>query len=647
MERRTDIEGLRGIAIIGVVLFHSGYNFACGGYIGVDIFFVLSGYLISGSIQQSILQNKFSLIEFYRRRMFRILPAALFVILIVGLIGQKILFPEELKELSESVFAFTLIASNIWAADSINYFGIGIEYKPLIHYWSLSMELQFYLMFPLLISFFLKRSQHNLLIFLCLIIFVSSLFYANFYIEQDPNRYYFSTIMRAWEFTLGVILCLLNLRRRAYLVNNNFKNIILAISIAIIIVCFFLFDERSYVPGNMALLPCIGAAAILVFSDQKIFFTKFISNHFLRFMGLISFSLYLVHQPILAYYRIVNGRDLSGYERPYLILISVLVSCILYVLIEKPFQKNIKFQGRVPLQMVFAVVIFSFIYSYEGMTENLPQFRLNSEVLKYLKFRYDNNPRLNNCRVDNKIINPEKACLYGPSGYPEIALWGDSHADQIVMPLANESTKRGFSIVEFAISGCPPMIDIKSKTAGRKCLENSRLILDYLKHSKKIKHVLLFSYWIGYFDENQIYSIHRNGKNEDKEEYIKSLGTVVSELIKSGKKVHLIYPTPKMKVNPPLYAARMKLIDSNSDIPDITLSKEEYESESYKSTSVLNNVVKKYEVRAIHISDYLYDKKLSAYNALDKNISLYRDDNHLSYTGGVKIAGKIINEVLR
>ena len=116
-------------------------------------------------------------------------------------------------------------------------------------------------------------------------------------------------------------------------------------------------------------------------------------------------ELYLVHQPILAYYRIVNGRDLSGYERPYLILISVLVSCILYVLIEKPFQKNIKFQGRVPLQMVFAVVIFSFIYSYEGMTENLPQFRLNSEVLKYLKFRYDNNPRLNNCRVDNKIIN--------------------------------------------------------------------------------------------------------------------------------------------------------------------------------------------------------------------------------------------------
>ncbi len=645
MEHRIDIEGLRGLAVIAVVLFHAGYDFASGGYIGVDIFFVLSGFLISGSIQQSILSGKFSLLNFYRRRVLRIFPAAIVVILIVGLVGRHTLFPEELKELSESVYFFLILSSNVWAADSISYFGIGVDYKPLIHYWSLSIELQFYILFPVLLSFFLIRKKQRILGVICCILFFSSLIYAVKYIELSPNEGYFSTTMRLWEFALGVLIFLYIPNYRRYIKPHRFKNFLTALGISIVIVSVILFDENSNVPGLKALFPCLGVALILIFPDKDSIFTKLLSSFSLRFAGAISFSLYLVHQPVLAYYRTFVGRDLNSYEPPLLILLSVLFACILYFLIEKPFHRNSGIINKTSSLALFSGFLISLVYSAQGMAEKLPQFKLSHQVEELLKYRYDNNPRLKECRVSYRI-DPNKTCLYGPPDLPKIAIWGDSHVDQIVMPLAKESVKRGYSILEFAITGCPPMLDFEPKTSGKKCSENSSLVLEYLKKSNEIKHVFLHAYWIAYFDEHIRYPALSVEKAYNSVFLIDSLGVVVRELIKSGKKVHIIYPVPKMKVNPPLYAARKKLFSPDSEIPVITLTESEYRAQSAVSISILDTVVEQFDINAIYISDYLYDRKLSVYNAIDKSSILYRDDNHLSYTGASKIAGDIIKDAL-
>ena len=293
---------------------------------------------------------------------------------------------------------------------------------------------------------------------------------------------------------------------------------------------------------------------------------------------------------------------------------------------------------------IFSLLLF---YSFKGKDDGFSkQFQLSNKVKHFLSYRYDNNPRRKECRIDNKIIDPANACLYGDITLPSVAFWGDSHVDQIISSLVKPFELYGFSIKEFAVSGCPPIIDVESINAQRMCSENSKVILKYLKNTKNIKHVFLHAYWIGYLDDSLIYPT--NSSNSDDLSSIKnSFKKVVKELIASGKKVYIIYPVPRMRVNPPLYVARRALFNVGELDPVVTLRQESYLFQASSSLRLLNEIVDKLPVKPIRISELLYNDEKNSYEALDGDIILYRDDNHLSVAGADKIASGIALQAFR
>jgi|APSaa5957512535_1039671.scaffolds.fasta_scaffold29372_2 peptidoglycan/LPS O-acetylase OafA/YrhL len=632
---RADINGLRGIAILAVVFFHAGFDFASGGYVGVDIFFVLSGFLIFNSIQSSIKKDRFSLLTFYERRFLRILPAVITVAFLVSIVGYKLLFPEEIKELLESVQSFLMLRSNIWASESISYFGIGVGYKPLIHFWSLSIELQFYIFFPILLYFCLKNEAKLFLIIIVVIIFLVSLFYAIFWIEYNPSQGYFSSLMRVWQFSLGGILSLSGITSVVNSTSVKIRSTLVGFGLLLILLSVVIFDNSSLFPGKYALVPCLGAVLVLAFAGERdCFFSKFLSMRWLGFIGTISFSLYLVHQPIMAFYRVFLGRNLEGVEPLLLIFLSILVGVILYYAIEKPFQKKGNIFRLTSISYVF------FLSTILFFTPNAVDFfknQLSPEVKNYLKFRKDNNPRLGECR--KSLVVPEEACLYGASNNPKVALWGDSHADQLVDPLAKEFNKYNHSVLEFAFPGCPPITNSKSPNK-RNCTVNAKLTLNYLVKNKDIKHVILHAYWTGYFDNGLI------SPESDSISLHSSFRGVIKELLKAGKIVHLIYPAPAMKVNPPLYMARRAMMNYEFSDSLIELSKQEFEDQSKLAVQFLDNAAKGLDVNIIYISEYLFDSDRSVYPGMNGKISLYRDDNHLSVSGAKQISAALVDKVL-
>ena len=632
---RKEIYGLRGIAVLAVVFYHAGFGFASGGYVGVDIFFVLSGFLIFNSIQSSIKKDRFSFLDFYERRFFRIFPAAITVAFLVSIIGYKLLFPEEIKELLESVQSFLMLRSNFWASDSISYFGIHVGYKPLIHFWSLSIELQFYILFPILLYLCLKNKMKFLLIIIVVIIFLVSLLYAIFWIENNPNDGYFSTRMRVWQFLLGGILSLSGITSVVNSTSLKIRSTLVGFGLLMILVSVVIFDKSSLFPGKFALIPCLGTVLILAFAGEKCcFFSNLLSVRWLSFIGTISFSLYLTHQPIMAFYRVFLGRNLEATEPIFLILLSILLSVILYYLIEKPFQKKGNIFRPISISYVF---LLSTILFFTPNTLGFFKNKLSPEVKHYLKFRHDNNPRLEECR--KSLVVPEEACLYGASNNPKVALWGDSHADQLVAPLAKEFNKYKHSVLEFAFPGCPPITNSKSPNY-RNCTINAKLTLNYLVTNKDITHVILYAYWTGYFDKGLI------SPASDSISLHNSFRGVIKELLKAGKIVHLIYPTPEMKVDPPLFMARRAMMNYKLSDSMIELSKQEFENQSKIAVQFLDNVIKGLRVNIIYISEYLYDSTRSVYPGLNGKVSLYRDDNHLSVSGGKQISAALVDKVL-
>ena len=333
---RTDIEGLRGLAILAVVLFHSGFEFASGGYVGVDIFFVISGFLISNSILTNIELNKFSLHEFYLKRFLRLIPVTLTVILFSALVGIFVLFPEELKELSANIFYFLVLQGNIWSSESITYFGIDINSKPLFHLWSLAIELQFYIVIPFILFYIPKKILFLVVLFLLSVSFL----YTTLNIINDSNYAYFSSFTRGWEFLLGVLIRVTNIREKGVKLNQSLRNYLNLLGVIFILSSISIFDSNSYFPGTRALVPCIGASIIIVFglASKDIVLSSF----FLRKIGLISFSLYLIHVPVLAYSRILLGRELVFLETLNALILSVFLAIVLYFLLKKNTEVNLE-----------------------------------------------------------------------------------------------------------------------------------------------------------------------------------------------------------------------------------------------------------------------------------------------------------------
>jgi peptidoglycan/LPS O-acetylase OafA/YrhL len=359
---RAEIDGLRALAVIPVIFFHAGFSFFSGGFVGVDVFFVISGYLITTIIIKELNNNTFSIKRFYERRARRILPALLLVILISSIISFVFLTRSELASYFKSVIATLLFFSNFYFYKTTPYFRSESDLEPLLHTWSLSIEEQFYIIFPILLLLF-----HNFFkkyIFLMLIFgFVASLFICQFlalYTSGILNFYF--TFSRAWELALGAICAhILIYKNLSY--SSLIKNLLSTIGIILIVFSIFFFSRQTVFPSFYTLVPTVGTSLIILFADRDTFIYKILSIKFLVSIGLISYSLYLWHQPLLAFGRIFFD-DLSTFKKLILIFLSVLMSIFSYFFIEKIFRDKNKIDFKFYFKTIAITSIFLVLFSH-------------------------------------------------------------------------------------------------------------------------------------------------------------------------------------------------------------------------------------------------------------------------------------------
>ncbi|MFZ6690048.1 acyltransferase family protein [Undibacterium sp. SXout11W] len=355
MQYRKEVDGLRAIAILPVILFHAGSKIFSGGFVGVDIFFVISGYLITNIILAEKVEGKFSLLRFYERRARRIIPTLFCVLFVTLPFAWFWMLPDQLKEFSESLIAVSAFSSNILFWKQSGYFDASSELKPLLHTWSLAVEEQYYVLFPLLLSIFLKLSNSlTALRAFFVLLFISSFYFSQAILVTHASEAFYLLPSRAWELLLGALIPLVfsdSCKKNITLVKAEF---LAAFGLTCILTSIFFYDGKTPFPGFYALLPTMGAFLILMYADARTYVGKLLSHKLISGIGLISYSAYLWHQPILAFYKIKTSQiELSNSIQVLYFVIVILLSIFSYIYIETPFRSK----ERVSRSKLFILVI--------------------------------------------------------------------------------------------------------------------------------------------------------------------------------------------------------------------------------------------------------------------------------------------------
>lgn len=346
MEYRREIDGLRAIAVIPVILFHAGFQAFSGGYAGVDIFFVISGYLITSIILAEKSAGVFTIIKFYERRARRILPALFVVIIFCLPFAWFCLSASDMMEFAESTLAVSTFTSNIFFWRVTGYFDSATELKPLLHTWSLAVEEQYYVFFPLFILVTWRLGRRWLLVILA-IAAIASLVLAEWASVAKPAAAFFLLPMRSWEILVGAFIAFyFSIISQPVFRRKVSNEIVSATGLFMICVAIFSFDDSSAFPGLYALVPTIGAAFVILAATPQTLTGKFLSNRLFVGVGLISYSAYLWHQPLLAFARYIGGEGLNSQLLIPVMLFVFPLAYFTWKYVEIPFRDKTQFSRK-------------------------------------------------------------------------------------------------------------------------------------------------------------------------------------------------------------------------------------------------------------------------------------------------------------
>lgn len=334
MEYRREIDGLRAVAVLPVILFHAGFEMFSGGFVGVDVFFVISGFLITGILIEELARGDFSIARFYERRARRILPALFVVLFACFPFAWMWMLPSELKDFAESVAATVLFSSNILFWSESGYFDTAAELKPLLHTWSLAVEEQYYLLFPLLLLAFWKFGRARVLT-LIVAIAAFSLLGSEYGSRNHPSANFFLAPTRAWELLAGSICAFLTARRA-----HGSNDVLAMAGLALIVFPMLHYDRNTPFPSVHALAPVGGTALVLLYAHRETLVARLLSTGPLVGIGLISYGAYLWHQPLFAFARIRSPGEPSQALMGGLAIASLLLAILTWKYVEQPFRKR-------------------------------------------------------------------------------------------------------------------------------------------------------------------------------------------------------------------------------------------------------------------------------------------------------------------
>ena len=436
---RKEIDGIRALAVIPVVLFHAGLDGFGGGYVGVDVFFVISGYLITSIILDELEQGNFKLLAFYERRARRILPALIFIILLCIPFAWQWMMPHQLRDFFQSISATAVFASNFlfWIEDG--YFAVAAEQKPLLHTWSLAVEEQFYLFFPLTLLFLWRFLKSGLTIVICIIILVSLAL--SEYWDSIATNIFYLTHIRIWELLLGTVLTIVLRKHPA--IGGYTAEIASGLGLFCVVVSIVAYDRSTPYPSIYTILPTAGTLLLIAFATSETFVGRLMSTKFLVGIGLISYSFYLWHQPIFAFARLRSPKELDPSLVGALVFVALILAYFTWKFVEQPFRNRDRFSRRHIFLFASGASLLIFGLGVAGHIGKGFSFRLSEEQLAQyqilrnatVKFDVDDGA----CKFSSETIDAgfEKRFTDCLEKFDKpVFVFGDSHAEDLFNALA-------------------------------------------------------------------------------------------------------------------------------------------------------------------------------------------------------------------
>lgn len=491
---RPDIDGLRAVAVLPVVAFHLGVPLTPGGFVGVDVFFVISGYLITGILLKDLAAGRFSLARFYERRVRRLFPAFFAVMAFTLIAGYWILFPSEFEALGMNMVAAIAFVSNMYLYETSSYFAGAAETNPLLHTWSLSVEEQFYLVFPLLLlaTFrFGKMPLAGLFVALGAVSFLLSVWMVA--VRQEAAFYI--VVFRMWELLLGAFLALGILPRFTWRLIPEALGIL---GIGLIAASVWFYHKYIDFPGILALAPCVGAGLVIYSgSHDKTLVSRLLSWRGPVFIGLISYSLYLWHWPIIVFTQLHLGRALEAGDMVLIFLVSLAVSALSWRYIEQPFRRaGATPRTRVALSAAALMTGGLALALVPVLAAGFPG-RFSNETLRLAAYiDYDDREvyRRGTCFIDSHVQTASDfdtdTCLAMSPDKRNYLLIGDSHGAHLWQALARELP--GTNVLQATASGCKPVLDGRGE---RPCTQIVNRVLGQFTKESRLDAIVISARW--------------------------------------------------------------------------------------------------------------------------------------------------------
>jgi len=643
---RADIDGLRAVAILSVLAFHAWPTVLPGGFVGVDIFFVISGFLISRIIFRDVQKGHFSFKVFYSKRIRRIFPALAFLLTASLVIGWFTLLPDEYKMLGKHVASGTVFISNFTLLKESGYFDPAAELKPLLHLWSLAIEEQFYIIWPFLI-YLAARFRMNLLkviIFLMVASFVSNIWRIDAHLIQT----FYHPLTRFWELMMGSVLAYISLysRQKFRQFQEKFANVSAITGGGLIVVALFLLNDSKLFPGVWAVLPTLGAVLLIASGPTSWINMRIMSLRSLVFVGLISYPLYLWHWVLLSILRIVESGNPPGSFVAISLLLSFFLAWFTYAVLEK--RLRYRPSSWIVISLILAVAIPGFIgkiiYANDGLASR-DTITSNGE---YQKQMTRDTPTDSDC--SEYAGGGERLFYYCRANNLQAKKWvaiiGDSHAHVLFSGFSEEFSKQGFGTILLANSGCPPFIGTftgRTNSERNNCADKIDQILRIVTQEGRIKKILIATRGpiyiqgsgFGPAEKRDINPRIRSRSPQEKTVsshriYFQGLKETINHFLTLGKAISYFLENPELGVLPKNCIGRPFTFTGNH--PDCSVELKVYKSRMFEYRVGISEIKNDVPDLLILDPEPLFCNQKSCRGILNNKL-LYADDDHFSIEG--------------
>ncbi len=620
IQYRPEVDGLRAIAVLPVLFFHAGLEIFSGGYVGVDIFFVISGYLITSILLRDLEKDRFSLLTFYDRRIRRIFPALIVVILVTLALAWALMLPKDLVDTGQSAFAASVFASNILFWFKTGYFAGPAESKALLHTWSLAVEEQFYVFFPLVL-WAVYRFCRAYLMHVLVMLGIASFAFCMAAMQYDESFAFYMFPTRAWELIIGCLLAIAPARR-------PLADLFTFIGLVLIGFSIFAYDGDTVFPGLAAIPPVLGTALVIHFApDARL--KHLLSWKPLVWTGLLSYSLYLWHWPVIVFLSYWTIRPLNGAEIALAIVLSFVLAGLTWRFIEQPFRhlRDIKAAkiviGGLAASAIPALVGLVFVYG-SGMPNRVPaEAQIAAKARLYYPTKIDSCTKMDGltaawmCRVGN------------PDAELSFALLGDSHAGSWRAGVDASANRNGTAGLLFTANGCPPVTGAKLRNSTNDCDAYERQAMAAIREAGLTK-IILAARWPIYEEPGKL-------QDGNPSNWLKLIESSTNALAQEFD-VHFTLPVPGSKYNVPNAAARKLMFSSDVEL---SLSREEVDARDANIRALSDRLAAAGAVSVLDPVELLCNDRICP--AVIDNVPQYTDETHLVEDASIR-AGVIFDQ---